>query len=258
MKRIISQEIPVEVINKDKYVWNPFANTITLDGKTVQGTPESTTRYQKLLNDFDAQRGIDKYTKDTYIDRKFNDEMEISLKDAETLFDSFLSAPELKTVAKMISKRLGRKLEAYDIWYDGFKPRSNMDETKLNEQTRALYPNAEAMKKDLPNILMKAGFSKEKANYIAEKVAVDPARGSGHAWGTAMLSRAGPRYLRGSNSAGFSAKVLRIAAVIAKRLSESMLILQTADFAALRSCSSGIPTAASSLPPYLLIVSTSS
>lgn len=186
MKRIISQEIPVEVINKDKYVWNPFANTITLDGKTVQGTPESTTRYQKLLNDFVAQRGIDKYTKDTYIDRKFNDEMEISLKDAETLFDSFLSAPELKTVAKMISKRLGRKLEAYDIWYDGFKPRSNMDETKLNEQTRALYPNAEAMKKDLPNILMKAGFSKEKANYIAEKVAVDPARGSGHAWGTAM------------------------------------------------------------------------
>lgn len=186
MKRIISQEIPVEVINKDKYVWNPFANTITLDGKTVQGTPESTTRYQKLLNDFVAQRGIDKYTKDTYIDRKFNDEMEISLNDAETLFDSFLSAPELKTVAKMISKRLGRKLEAYDIWYDGFKPRSNMDETKLNEQTRALYPNAEAMKKDLPNILMKAGFSKEKANYIAEKVAVDPARGSGHAWGTAM------------------------------------------------------------------------
>lgn len=186
MKRIISQEIPVEVINKDKYVWNPFANTITFDGKTVQGTPESTTRYQKLLNYFVAQRGIDKYTKDTYIDRKFNDEMEISLKDAETLFDSFLSAPELKTVAKMISKRLGRKLEAYDIWYDGFKPRSNMDETKLNEQTRALYPNAEAMKKDLPNILMKAGFSKEKANYIAEKVAVDPARGSGHAWGTAM------------------------------------------------------------------------
>lgn len=186
MKRIISQEIPVEVINKDKYVWNPFANTITFDGKTVQGTPESTTRYQKLLNDFVAQRGIDKYTKDTYIDRKFNDEMEISLNDAETLFDSFLSAPELKTVAKMISKRLGRKLEAYDIWYDGFKPRSNMDETKLNEQTRALYPNAEAMKKDLPNILMKAGFSKEKANYIAEKVAVDPARGSGHAWGTAM------------------------------------------------------------------------
>ena len=64
--------------------------------------------------------------------------------------------------------------------------------------------------------------------------------------------------VRGSNSAGFSANVLRIAAVIARRESESMLILQTADLAALRNCSSGIPIAASSLPPYLLIVSTSS
>ncbi|MDR1160937.1 MAG: hypothetical protein LBK45_01225, partial [Tannerellaceae bacterium] len=82
--------------------------------------------------------------------------------------------------------RLDRKLEAYDIWYDGFKARSNLDETKLNEQTRALYPNAEALEKDLPNILVKLGFDKERAAYLAEKIAVDPARGSGHAWGAGM------------------------------------------------------------------------
>ncbi len=73
-----------------------------------------------------------------------------------------------------------------------------------------------------------------------------------------IFSRAGPRYLRGSNSAGFFANTSRTAAVIARRESESMLILQTALFAALRSCSSGIPTAAFNAPPYLLIVSTSS
>ena len=73
-----------------------------------------------------------------------------------------------------------------------------------------------------------------------------------------MLSRAGPRYLRGSNSAGLVANTSRIAAVIARRESESMLILQTALSEALRSCSSGIPTAAFKAPPYLLIVSTSS
>ena len=73
-----------------------------------------------------------------------------------------------------------------------------------------------------------------------------------------MLSRAGPRYLRGSNSAGLLANTSRTAAVIARRESESMLILQTALLAALRSCSSGIPTAALSAPPNLLIVSTSS
>ena len=73
-----------------------------------------------------------------------------------------------------------------------------------------------------------------------------------------ILSRAGPKYFLGSNSAGFSAKTFLIAAVIASRLSESMLILHTADLEASLNCSSGIPIAASSFPPYLLIVLTSS
>lgn len=186
MKRIISQEIPVEVINSGKYEWNPYTNEITLDDKRVQPTPESITRYQKMLNNFKAMQGIDTYTGTTYIDRKFSEEMEVSLKDVEALFDEFLSAPELATVGKMIAKRSGRKLEAYDIWYDGFKARSNLDETKLNEQTRTLYPNAAALEKDLPEILKKAGFNSDRAKYLADKIAVDAARGSGHAWGTAM------------------------------------------------------------------------
>lgn len=186
MKRIIDQTIPLEVINSNQYAWNPYANTLKQEGKSVQGTPEATTRYQKMLNNFHAMQGIDQYTGNTFIDRKFDEEMEVALADVEKLFDEFLSAPELKEVGKMISKRLGRKLEAYDIWYDGFKARSNLDEKKLDEQIRALYPNAEALDKDLPNILVKAGFSPEKANYLAEKITVDAARGSGHAWGAAM------------------------------------------------------------------------
>src|SRR5438445_7425117 len=39
------------------------------------------------------------------------------------------------------------------------------------------------------------------------------------------LARAGPRYLRGSNSLAFSAKALRTAAVMASRRSVSMLTL---------------------------------
>ncbi|MDO4756573.1 MAG: hypothetical protein Q4A54_09525 [Parabacteroides sp.] len=61
-----------------------------------------------------------------------------------------------------------------------------MDENKLNEQTRALYPNAKALENDLPNILVKMGFSTEKAHYLAEKITVDAARGSGQAWGAGM------------------------------------------------------------------------
>ncbi len=131
-------------------------------------------------------QGIDKYTGNTYIDRKFNDDMEVALQDVEKLFDEFLSATELKEIGKTISKRLGRKLEAYDIWYDGFKARSNLDETKLDAQTQALYPDAAALDKKLPDILMKLGFSAERANYLADKITVDAARGSGHAWGASM------------------------------------------------------------------------
>ena len=39
---------------------------------------------------------IDKYTGNTYIDRKFTEDMEIDVNDVEALFDQFLSAPELK------------------------------------------------------------------------------------------------------------------------------------------------------------------
>lgn len=186
MKRIIAQDIPKEAINANRYEWNPYINTLFLEGKEAKGTPESPARYQKMLNNFKAQQSIDTYTGNTYIDRKFNDEMEIALTDVEALFNQFLTAPELKEVGKIISKRLGRKLEAYDIWYDGFKARSNLDENKLNEQTRALYPDAATMEKQLPDILCKLGFDKDRAQYLADKIAVDPARGSGHAWGAAM------------------------------------------------------------------------
>ena len=42
------------------------------------------------------------------------------------------------------------------------------------------------MEKQLPDILCKLGFDKQRAQYLADKIAVDPARGSGHAWGAAM------------------------------------------------------------------------
>jgi len=186
MKRIISQEIPKEVINSGDYDWNPYTDSVFQAGKPVVAKPENTVRYEKFLNNFKAVMAIDPYAGNTFIDRSFSEDMEVSVDDAEALFKSYLSAPEIKTVAGLIAKRLGRNLEPFDIWYDGFKPRSNLDEAKLTEQTRKLYPNAEAFKKNTPVILMKLGFTPERAKYITDKVNVDAARGSGHAWGAAM------------------------------------------------------------------------
>ena len=186
MKRIISQEIPKEVINSGDYDWNPVANTVSRAGKPVEGTPEKTVRYEKFLNNFKAAHAIDPYAGNTFIDRSFSEDMEVSVNDAETLLKSYLSAPEIQTIGRLISQRLGRNLEAFDIWYDGFKARSSLNEDKLSEQTRKLYPTAEAMKKQLPSILMKLGFTPERAAYLTDKINVDAARGSGHAWGAAM------------------------------------------------------------------------
>lgn len=186
MKRIITQEIPKEVINSGEYDWNPFSNTLYQSGNQIDGKLENTVRYEKFLNNFNALQAIDKYTGNTYIDRKFSEEMEISVNDAETLFKSYLSAPEMQTIARRIVRRLGRNLDAFDIWYDGFKARSNLNEDKLSEETRKRYPNADALKKQLPSLLMKLGFAPERSSYLADKIAVDAARGSGHAWGAAM------------------------------------------------------------------------
>jgi hypothetical protein len=88
-------------------------------------------------------------------------------------------------VARLIEKRLGRKLEPFDVWYAGFRPRGAYTEGQLDEIVRKRYPTAEAYEKDIPNLLQKLGFTKEKAEFLANNIVVDPARGSGHAMGAA-------------------------------------------------------------------------
>jgi hypothetical protein len=96
-----------------------------------------------------------------------------------------LSSPLMPRVAALIESRLGRPLEPFDIWYNGFRPRGTYTEAQLDEITRRKYPTADAFAADLPNILTGLGFTSERAKYLSERIAVDPARGAGHAWGAA-------------------------------------------------------------------------
>ncbi|HNW98694.1 MAG TPA: hypothetical protein PKK00_09835 [Bacteroidales bacterium] len=188
MKKIISQEIPVEVINKKDYLWNPITNKLYKGTKEVAGTPEKNERYQMLLNNFKAVKAIDKYSPQypTYIQRAFDRDMQLSQASVEKIFVDFMSSPTVKKVATLISKRLKRKLQPFDIWYDGFKSRSTISQSELDSVLRIKYPTKEAFAKDLPNILVKLGFTKEKAEYITSKIQVDASRGAGHAWQSDM------------------------------------------------------------------------
>jgi hypothetical protein len=190
MKNIISQQIPQQVINNDSIQWNPYTNKVYNKGKEISSTPTQNTRYVKLLNNFNALKAEDPYYTDlnTYIKRKFEGEMELEQEDVEKLFIEFVSSPEVKQIGELIKKRLGRDLKPFDIWYDGFKARSAYSSEVLTKEIEKKYPNNLALKADMENILKRLQFPKEKAAFIATKIDVDPARGSGHAWGAQMHS----------------------------------------------------------------------
>jgi len=89
-------------------------------------------------------------------------------------------------VGALIEKRLGRPLEPFDIWYNGFRPRGKYTEAELDVLTQKRYPSAEAYKKDMSNLLVNFGWQPDRAQWIASMIEVEPARGSGHAMGAGM------------------------------------------------------------------------
>ena len=186
MNRIIDQSIPARVISNADYTWNPYSNEVNdAEGNVVDNTREADIRYQMLYNIYKSAIAMDKYCPayPTYLKRSFDQQMEVTDKEIEEMFVQFISSPEVAQVAEIIKSRLGRDLEPFDIWYDGFKSRSAISEDDLSVQTRSLYPNAAALKADLPNIMGKLGFAPEKAKEVCSKIEVDPSLGAGHAWG---------------------------------------------------------------------------
>lgn len=188
MQRIIDQSIPTQIINKGEFNWNPYSNEIFKDGESVIITPEETGRYEVLLNNFKAVRQSDTYSPHypTQIDRTFAGRMEILKEDVEELFVELVSSPQVKKVAKLIELRLGRELEPFDIWYNGFSSGKGIGEEELNKITSRKYSNPADLEADIPNILVKLGWKSEKANEIGSLIKVEASRGAGHAWGSAM------------------------------------------------------------------------
>ncbi|MDD4632226.1 MAG: hypothetical protein PHQ77_08265 [Proteiniphilum sp.] len=188
MQRIVDQSIPLEVINRDSHTWDPENNVLMKGGKTVNATPEETQRYEVFLKNFQAMRMLDAYSPHypTQLSRAFDGTMEVTQKEVEELFKELLSSSQVKKVAAFISSRLGRELEPFDIWYNGFRAGGGIPEEELTAITSKKYPDAQTLEHDLPNILIKLGWNPEKAKEITALITVDNSRGAGHAWGAEM------------------------------------------------------------------------
>ncbi len=206
-ERIVTQTIPKEVINNPTVDWNPFTNEVKpaavkdWDGDAkvpakASNAPEPDTRYATLLSTYKAVRRVDPYspTAPTFIARRFDEGREIPEARVKAMLEQVLTSPLVPRVAKLIEKRLGRPLEPFDVWYNGFRARGKYSDAELDRIVAQRYPTPQAYEKDIPNMLVKLGFTPEKAAQIAANIVVDPARGSGHAMGASM--RTAPAHLR--------------------------------------------------------------
>ncbi len=241
MKRIISQEIPEPVINNKTHQWNPATNKMFLDGKETAFRSEPNTRFQHWLNIYRVCRKIDPYTPayPNMILRQFDQNTELSYEEVEKLFTGLMSSETVRKTGALISKRLKRKLEPFDIWYDGFKARSTISEDELSQKTRTLYPTHKHFEKDMPNILVKLGFGEQRAKTIASMIVVDASRGAGHAWGAQMKSE--KAHLRSrSGKDGMDYKGYNIAMHEFGHNVEQTITLQDVDYYMLN----GVPTTA--------------
>jgi len=194
MERIVSQSIPAAVLNDPTVDWNPWTNLVrpapadAIEGgrpprATVDGAREADVRYARILDNFRAVKAADPYSPSmpTHIARGFELERELTEGQVVAMLEEVLGAPEIAKVGSVIAGRLGRPLEPFDVWYDGFTPKRAVSEADLDGMTRARFPTPAAFEKALPETLAKLGFTPEKAAWLAERIAVDPARGSGHA-----------------------------------------------------------------------------
>lgn len=185
MERIVTQEIPREIINSREFDWNPFSNELYRHGERRERVPESPTyrRYRELQRVFHAERALDPFFGDapSLIDRRFRHDREIAEADVETILKTVLEAPVLKEIAAVIRGRLGRELEPFDIWYAGFRSAGRLGERELDAAARKRFPTLDAFQENLAAVLTELGFTPDKAAYLQSRIAVDPARGAGHA-----------------------------------------------------------------------------
>ena len=192
MERIVDQSIPFQVIDNPSLDWNPYSNQVTpAKVKDADHTPThphtldatGAPRYAVIQNTFKASKRMDPYspTAPTLIDRRFDEDRQIPEERVRAMLEKVVSSPLVPRVARLVEKRLGRKLEPFDVWYNGFRAQSARSPEQLDAIVRERYPTAAAYKQDMPRLLEALGFSKERAAYLARNIEVDPARGSGHA-----------------------------------------------------------------------------
>ena len=179
MRRHIDGTIPKQVMNSTcEGKWNPKTNTI--DDKDP-GELVGPARYEQLNTQRSVAVDYDKYYDEhpTAIARKFDLEREIPEDAVEQLMIELLEAPVRDEIAKFLSKKLDRPLEAFDIYLEDIS--ENASSAELEERVTSMFKDEIEFQNNIPKVLIGLGYNDEDADFLGSRVNVEIARGAGHA-----------------------------------------------------------------------------
>ncbi len=197
LEAIVRGEIPAEVIDNPRVEWQPSTGMWRASTRSQPGEARGRgfaapvlhddPRYHRFLALFHALRAEDPYFPEapTHVERTFELYMGLPEERVHRLLEDILTAPAAGETAEWIQNRLGRDLQPFDIWFSDFESGQKPPETELNARVREKYSSAEAFESALPEILEFLGFRPERAAWLSERIAIEPARGAGHAMGPA-------------------------------------------------------------------------
>ena len=179
MARHIDGTIPARVMSgEEKRDWNPAKNTV------AGGDPGALLgleRYEHWIANFRMAREFDPLYPDepSAIARKFALEREMPEAEVEKLMTDLLDAPVRKDLAAFMSKRLGRALEPFDIYFDDIAEAKPA--TEMNAAVKSRFAHVKELEAKLPTVLRELGFSDQDADFLGTRIRVEVCKGAGHA-----------------------------------------------------------------------------
>ncbi len=179
MARHIDGTIPKCVMSgQEKRDWNPQTNTV------AQGDPGELlglVRYERWIANFRMAREFDPLYPDepTAIARKFALEREMPESEVEKLMIALLEAPVRRDLAAFLTKRLGRPLEAFDIYFDDIVEAKTA--SAMNAAVKKRFGSVSELQAKLPTVLRELGFDAKDADFLGTRIQVEVAKGAGHA-----------------------------------------------------------------------------
>jgi hypothetical protein len=149
--------------------------------------PEPDARYRVWLAVGQAERRLDPgYPQaPTLMARRCAGDFQLPEARLRALLEEVCGSPLAARAARLAQARLGRPLEPFDLWYDGFRSGSARAEADLDARARRRWPGLDAFGRDLPRLLRDTGFTPDQAAWLGERLRVEPARGPGRVRGPA-------------------------------------------------------------------------